>query len=1117
MTAAEFVVHLGLRDIRLSLDGNRLRCSAPKGALTEALRDELAARKTEVVAWLRSRSGGDGAGTSPLSGEGVADEPLSFSQQRLWFIDRFQPGGAAYNITGAMRIRGRLDVGALERSLGEVVRRHEPLRTVFATVDGQPVQVLQPYQSFSLTIVSVEPSGTNRDQDVKRLMVEEGRLPFDLAEGPLFRARLFRLAADEHVLQLSMHHIVADGWSLVVLCRELTALYEKCIDGLALELPALPLRYSDIARKQRERLSGPALEAHSAYWKSRLTPLPPVLELPADFPRPAIQTFNGAVESFIVPSAHVEVLQRLGRERGVTLFMTLFAAFSVILHRHTGQTDIAIGVPIANRTDVEAEAVIGLLVNTLVLRVDFTGDPSFDELLLRVRAVALDAYAHQDFPFERLVEMLQPARDMSHPVLAQVLFIFQNLPPQVLRLPGLTLSYPAIRTGTAKVDLTLEVVEQPEGLALYLEYNTDLFRADTIRRFAGHLERLLTSIATEPAQRVSRLPLLTDLEWRRITIDWNATEIAGTAGATISRLFQEQAERTPEAVAARFETQRLSYRELDRRVNRFAHHLRRYGVGPGVLVGILLERSLDMLVTVLAVMKAGGAYVPLDPAYPRDRLEFMVRDAELPVVVSSENLLDHIPLPAGTRALCVDRDAGAIAAEPDVAPAGGAGVDDLAYVIYTSGSTGRPKGVEILHRSLANVVAAFRMTLGAGPRDTLVSVTTLSFDIAGLELFLPLVTGAHLVIAGREVAADPVRLKELMADVRPTIMQATPATWRMLVESGWERGEGLRILCGGEALAPELAARLLATGASVWNAYGPTETTIWSTVHAVDTHGGPVPIGRAIANTQTYVLGANEEPVPIGVAGELYIGGVGVARGYRNRPELTAEKFVADRFSDRPGARLYRTGDVACWRPDGTLEYLGRVDHQVKVRGFRIEPGEIESVLASHPAVAQAVVTAREDGYGGARSLAAYVRLAAPMPPSHADLRAFLQERLPDYMVPSTFTVLEHFPLTPNGKVNRQQLPEADGRGRGSGRVFLAPRSGIERSLAEVWRDVLRLEEVGVADNFFDLGGHSLLLVQVQTRLRETLGHDLAIAEMFQYPTIGTLATHLERLEAVPS
>jgi len=1115
LTTDQFVAHLRSLGIKLSIDdGNLLRCRAPKGSLTPALRDELAERKAELLAWLHSTS--DPASNGSVEPPVLGHEPLSFAQERLWFIDRFQPGGAAYNITSAIRIRGALVVAALEDSLGELLQRHEPLRMTFVTVDGEPRQTVTPYARFRLPVLEVDlVSEHQRLAAIESLLVEEGRRPFNLAEGPVFRARLFRLAADDHLLQFTMHHIVADGWSLAIFSRELTTLYRQHVSGGDGGLPPLSLRYIEIARRQREWLRSPAFSEQGAFWKNRLTPAPPLLELPADYPRPALQTFNGAVERFLLPEASVERLQGVSREHGVTLFMTLFAAFNVVLHRYTGLTDIAVGVPIANRTDVETEAVIGLLVNTLVLRTDLSDDPSFGELLLRVRAESLDAYARQEFPFERLVEILKPPRDMSHSVLFQVMFIFQNLPSRAVTLQGLALTYPPIRTGTSKTDLTLEIVEGPEGLEMYVEYNTDLFKADTIRRFCRHLERLLEAVAGDTTLPISRIPILPAAEYRELVNDWNATDAPEAAKTTVPDLFEAQVARTPDAPAARFDSKRpLRYRELNGRVNRLAHHLRRHGAARDVLVGIFVERSLEMLIAVLAVMKTGAAYVPLDPAYPADRLEFMLEDAGISLVVTQAALRERLSIPARARVICLDRDRDAIELEDEDNPRNRSGIDDLVYVIYTSGSTGRPKGVQIAHRSLSNVLAEFRRTLEVVEGDVLVALTTLSFDIAGLELLLPLVSGAQVVVASREAAADPAKLMTLFTDSAATIVQATPTTWRMLLEAGWRHAKGLRILCGGEAFPPELAGPLLATGGSVWNVYGPTETTIWSTLHRVQKGDTPVPIGRPIANTRTYVLDANGEPVPIGVPGELYIGGAGVAKGYLNRPELTAERFVGNRVPGRADSRLYRTGDVARYRADGTLECLGRVDDQVKVRGFRIELGEIESVLASHPAIAHAVVTARED-LPGDRHLAAYFRRGDTVPPPGAELRAFLRKRLPEYMIPLTFTELEVLPMTPNGKVDRRRLPEPDRRRTGPPGSLIAPRTEIEGTIAQAWREVLRLNEVGVEDNFFDLGGHSLLLVQVQTRLRDTLGQEVPIVEMFQYPTIRTMASHVARQRTV--
>jgi amino acid adenylation domain-containing protein len=1103
MTIPELVAHLRRLDVRLQVDGDRLRLSAPKGVLSDELREQLSARKAEILTWLREHTGAE----ADASGR----EAMSFGQQRIWFMDQLSPGGFAYNITGGLRIEGPLDVPALERALGELIRRHEPLRTVFVAVDGQPVQVVQPEGEFRLPVVDLEGEpAASRDAERTRRMTEEGRRPFDLGRGPLFRAHLYRMGRAEHALQLTLHHIVADGWSLGVLAKEMTALYSAYATGAAVPPPP-PVRYADIVRQQRERLRGPGYEAQAAYWRERFTPPPPVLELPGDRPRPAVQTFDGSVETLEIPLALVESLRAFGREQGVTLFMVMLGALDVLLHRYTGVDDIAVGSPIANRTDVATEQVIGLFANTLVLRTDLSGEPTVRELLRRVRDTALGAYGAQDFPFERLVEMVQPVRDMSHSPIFQVMFLFQNLPFEPVELAGLTLSHLEIRTSTAKTDLTLEVWETRTGLQLSLEYNTDLFDAETIRRLGGHFHRLLVEFMADPERPVSALPLLGEEESRRLRTTWNATD-APIPERMLPALFEAEAARAPEATAVCYEEQSLTYRELNERANRLARRLEGLGVGRETLVGVLVERSLDMLVSVLAVMKAGGTYVPLDPAYPTDRLEFMLTDGKIGTLITESASVDRLALGPDVRIICLDRDVALVAGESGADAAHGPAPADLAYVIYTSGSTGRPKGVQIPHRALANLLAGFRAIVEPGPRDVLVAVTTLSFDIAGLELFLPLVTGGRVVIASREVAADPAKLMRLFTDAGATIVQATPATWRMLIEAGWQSAPGLRVLCGGEALPVDLAARLLATGALVWNVYGPTETTIWSTAHRVEEARGPIPIGRPIANTRVYVLDRHREPAPIGVPGELYIGGAGVARGYLARPELTDERFLPDRFVADPDARLYRTGDVVRYRADGAIEFLGRVDHQVKVRGFRIELGEIEAVLARHPAVAQAVVVAREDRPGD-RYLAAYLRPAGAVP-AIAELRAFLKEYLPDYMVPSTFTSLPSLPLTPNGKVDRKRLPEPEDRRAVSQAPFLAPRGRTEDAIAAAWREVLRLEQVGIDDNFFDLGGHSLLLVQVQAKLRSALGQDVPIVEMFQYPTIRTMAAHLSRAAA---
>jgi amino acid adenylation domain-containing protein len=974
------VERVGVQDNFFDLGGHSLLGTQVISRLAQAFHVELPLRRlfeTPTVAGLAEcievacRS--DRQPLPPLqraSREGSLS--LSFAQQRLWFLDRFEPGSPFYNIPAAARLTGELDVVALYRSLVEIVRRHETLRTTFHEVEGQPVQVIAPDLPVALSALDLSDLPTvERGAEVLRLARAEAQRPFDLSHGPLLRITLMKLAPGEHVVLLVMHHIVSDGWSMGVFYRELAALYQGFTTGKSAPLPALPVQYADYAEWQRDRLPGETLEKQLAYWKERLAGAPAALELPTDRPRPPVQTVRGATEPLLISKDLLARVKALCQSTGSTPFMVLLAAFQAVLSRYSGQEDFCIGTPIAGRTRPELEGLIGFFVNTLVLRTDLSGDPTFRELLARVRETALGAYAHQDLPFEMLVEALQPQRDLSRTPLFQVMFALQNTPLPSVDLPGLRFSPIEADSGTAKFDLSLFLAETEQGLAGNLEYNTDLFEAATVRRLLGHFQHLLDAAITDPAQRLSELPLLTQTERLQILGEWNATQTRCPKAQTVHRLFEFQAEQTPYAVALVFEGEDLTYRELNAKANRLAHSLRDLGVGPEVPVGICLERSVNMVVALLAVLKAGGAYIPLDPAYPSERLAFMLSDAGASLVLTQESLVARL---SGHEAvpICLDTDAQVIAQQSEENPFPMTGAEHLAYVIYTSGSTGRPKGVEITHASVVNFLTSMRRRPGLNNRDTLLAVTTLSFDIAALEILLPLSVGARVEIVRREVAQDGVRLAEKLAVSGATVMQATPATWRLLLEAGWSGSPGLKILCGGEPLAPELAQQLLARGSSVWNLYGPTETTIWSTLHQVDGRLGPVPIGRPIDNTEVYVVDGQGQAVPVGVQGELLIGGAGVARGYRRQPELTAEKFIRDPFSGRPEARLYRTGDLARWLRNGELECLGRVDHQVKIRGFRIEPGEIEAVLGQHPAIRQAAVLAREDTPGDKR-LVAYV------------------------------------------------------------------------------------------------------------------------------------------------
>ncbi|HEU4561408.1 MAG TPA: non-ribosomal peptide synthase/polyketide synthase [Longimicrobium sp.] len=1035
--------------------------------------------------------------------------PLSFAQERLWFIDRLEPGSATYNIPMARRLGGALNQAALERALGEIVRRHEALRTVFREVDGSPVQVIASFDGFVLPVEDLsELSEPDREAAVRRRAGEEARWPFDLSAGPLFRAALLRLGAEDHVLLLSMHHIVSDGWSMGVLFRELSALYEAYREGRESPLPELAVQYADYAVWQREQLAGEVLERQMAYWRERLTGAPELLDLPTDHPRPAVQTYRGAWVPVELSLDRVERLQRLGRSEGATLYMVLLGAFQVLLSKYGGGDDVVVGSPIAGRTRGEVEELIGFFVNTLVLRTDLSGDPSFREVLRRVREATLGAYEHQEVPFERLVAELQPERSLSHSPLFQVLFALQDAEARGGALPGLEVSRVGAAMEIAKFDLSLELAATPQGLRGGLNYSTDLFERGTALRMLGHLERVLEQVAAHADVRLSRLELLGEAERALVLEEWNRTETEYPADRCIHELFEVQAARTPGATAVVFGADSLTYAELNARANRLARHLAGLGAGPEARVGICVDRSAEMVVAMLAVLKCGAAYLPLDPSYPADRLAYMLEDSGAPLLVTQDSLRGLLPAD-GVRIVSVDEDAAAIAANSANAPRIPVDAANAAYVIYTSGSTGKPKGVQVTHRNVVNFFAGMDERVGGSVAGTWLAVTRISFDIHVLELLWTLARGFSVVVQpepdraqGGESLAEQIRRHAV------THLQCTPSLAAMMIaESGIGALSGLeRILLGGEALPLDLAGQITAVLPNgLVNMYGPTETTVWSATHAVEVVEGLIPIGRPIANTRLYVLNQRQEPAPIGVRGELYIGGPGVTRGYLGRPGLTAERFVPDAFSAQPGARLYRTGDRARWRAEGVLEYLGRLDQQVKVRGFRIEPGEIEAVLRRHPAVVECAVVARTAGAGDTR-LVAYVVGA----PGADALRAHVGRTLPEYMVPSAFVSLDALPLTPNGKLDRKALPAPDfalAEDR-----YAAPRTPVEEVLAGIWAEVLCLERVGVTESFFELGGHSLLATRVVSRVREVLAVELPLRALFEGPTVAELAVRVEEI-----
>jgi natural product biosynthesis luciferase-like monooxygenase protein/amino acid adenylation domain-containing protein/thioester reductase-like protein len=1037
--------------------------------------------------------------------------PLSFGQQRLWVLNHLEPDSPLYNEPIlAVRLNGSLDTKALEKTFNEIIQRHEILRTRFSLVEDQPVQVISPAGSFVLATTDLcELPGDERETKAHQIATEEAQRPFDFENGPLFRVTLLKLGEREHILLVARHHIIFDGWSAGILIYEITTLYQSFATGQPSPLPELPIQYADFAHWQRNWLQGPTLAAQLTYWQKQLGGSLPLLSLPSDRPRPPIQSFRGAIHSFAAPAALIKDLKALSRQRGVTLFMTLLAAFQLLLHRYTGQAEILVGTPIANRTRRELEGLIGFFANTLVMRTAINPGETFVQLLEHVREVALGAYANQDLPFEKLVEVLQPDRDLSHTPLFQVLFVFLNMPLQSIEVPNLTFEPIELDSGTAKFDLTVHFIETSGGMVGSVEYNTDLFDHSTIVRLLDHLNNLFAAIALDPDRPLYSFPLMDEAERKQVRLQGMAAATEYPGDLRVNDLFELQVQRSPDDVALVFNGEATSYAELEARSNMLANYLSLQGVGPEVLVGLCVERSPDMLVGVLGILKAGAAYLPLDPTLPRQRLAFMLRDAMPAILITQQSLREVFQTFTGP-ILCLDSDSELLQQQGGERPANlsRATADNLAYTIYTSGSTGTPKGVQITHRSVVNFLWSMQQQPGITSHDVLVAVTSLSFDIAVLELLLPLIAGAKVVIAGRSAVDDSAELAALLDRESATLLQATPATWRLLLEAGWHNGSSLKKLCGGESLPAELAKKLIETGGPLWNMYGPTETTIWSTIEHLDPTAGPVSIGRPIANTQVFVLDAQLQPVPPGVTGELYIGGAGVARGYYQSPDLTAQKFIADPFSGEPGARLYRTGDLARYLADGRLECLGRSDHQVKIRGHRVELTEIEKVLEQHEGVSEAAVLVREDFTSDKRLVAFFVPRSG-FEPDTTDLREHLEAHLPLYMVPNAFVMLDNFPLTPSGKVDRRALKLSETEALPSQREFVPPTTEMEKALAEVWSQVLGVEKIGIHDNFFELGGHSMSAIQAALKLRQA-GVTGSPQELFRYQTIASLAEKLE-------
>ncbi|NMO19519.1 non-ribosomal peptide synthetase, partial [Pyxidicoccus fallax] len=1027
--------------------------------------------------------------------------PVSFSQERMWLQERLEPGSAALSVPSAVRLSGELNVEALRRALQSLVDRHEALRTTFVEQDGRVLQHTVPSLEVALPVVDVHDGG---ETEAWRRLHADARQPFDLEKGPLLRAVLYRQTEREHLLLLNLHHIVSDGWTMGVLVRELGVLYPALAAGQPVALPPLPLQYADFAAWQRDFLRGETLDAQLGYWRQQLD-ADAVLELPCDRPRGADTSARGARHTVMMPPELLQSLKELARSEGRTLFTLLLAAWQALLSRYSGQDDVVVGSPVAGRNRAELEGLVGLFVNTVALRADLSGDPSFLELLGRVHEKVLGAFAHQDLPFEKLVESLRPERQLGVSPVFQVLFALQNAPLPPLHAPGLVMEAQPVDSGAAQVDLALLATELPQGLRAAVVYRTDLFDEATVARMLGHFQTLLEGLAAHPERRLSELPLMGEDEQRRVLREWNTTASDAPRESTLPEVFAQVVARHADKVAVEFGGAKLTYRQLDERSNQLAWHLRQRGVGADSRVALALERSLELIVSLVAILKAGGAYVPLDPAYPRERLAGMVEDTRPQALITTRALSTH--LPAEGLSTVVLEDA-ALDAEPAHAPPSTALPDSLAYVDFTSGSTGRPKGVGTTHRNVLRTLFGVDYA-HLGPDETLLQLAPIAFDASTLEVWGALLHGARLVV----MPPQPPSLEELeqvLRDTRVTTLWLTAGLFTQVVESRLSALRSVKqVLAGGDVVPPAHARRVLGElGIPLTNGYGPTETTVFAVCFRMTDPaqaGASVPIGRPIGGTRLYVLDEHGQPVPMGVPGELFIGGDGLARGYVGQPSLTAERFIPDRFSGIPGARLYRTGDRVRWRADGLLDFLGRADSQVKLRGFRIEPGEIEAALTAQPGVRQALVLVREDRPGDKR-LVAYV-VGAPDMQVEA-LRAALKQRLPDYMVPSAFVPLEALPLTPNGKVDRKALP-APTQGADAG-TFVAPRTPTEEKLATLWSEVLGVPRVGAEDNFFELGGHSLLATQVVSRIRASLGVELPLRELFRTPTVSALAARVD-------
>ncbi len=1104
MKIVEFLSYLNSLEIKLWLEAEKLKYQAPTGVMTTEIKQEIGNRKTEIIAFLKLAKISVHASESAITPVGRdGDLPLSFAQQRIWFLHQMDSQNPAYNESPTIRLTGSLNIEVLEQSLNAIIERHEILRTTFPMIDGKPIQKILPSLQINLLVVNLQDLPSNQ---IEEIIAQELQKPFDLTQAPLVRFTLLDLGQESYILVPVIHHIIIDGWSKGIFFKELSYFYQSFLSKTPVNLPQLPIQYADFAVWQRQWLQGEILENQLNYWQKQLADAPPLLELPTDQPRPSIPTFQGHTLNFQIDPDLTDKLKTLSQRSGVTLFMTLLATFTTLLFRYSHQEDILIGTPVANRNRQEIEPLMGFFVNTLVMRNSLQGNPTFWELLQQVRQSVLGAYANQDVPFEQVVDVLQIERSLSYNPLFQVMFALQNAPLGDLNLPGLKATSLAVENVRVKFDLSLVLEETETEKGTYLEgfweYSSDLFTAERITRLVGHFQTLLKGIVTNPQQQVGELPLLMEAEKQQLLVDWNQTESPYPKNKCIHQLFEEQVTKNPDAIAIIYEQESLSYQQLNQKANQLAHYLQSLGVKPDELVGICVERSPLFIIGILGILKAGAAYLPLDSNYPLERLIYMLQDSGLSVLLTQENVANNISFTA-IQTIKLDHDWPIISQQDTVNPISDVKPENLAYIIYTSGSTGKPKGVLIAHKGVCNLITQERQLFDIKPQSRILQFASFSFDASVSEIFMALLSGASLVMGNSDSLLPGENLLNLLKKQKITLTTLPPSALTVMPPEKLPHLQTLII--GGEASSAELLSKWC-QNYNLFNGYGPTESTVCTTFALIQSPEQKPFIGKPIGNLQVYILDPNLNPVPIGVNGELYIGGEGLAKGYLHQPTLTQSKFIANPFGNDSNSRLYKTGDIVRYSSDGNIEFINRIDNQVKIRGFRIELGEIEAVLTQHPQVRKGIVIVREDELGTKRLYAYIIPETTEL--TSGELRLFLQNKLPHYMLPAFLIFLEAFPLTTNGKIDRRALPEPEIKLDNTTNKVI-PSTEIEKTLADIWQTVLGLKQVSINDNFFELGGDSILAIQIIAKANQA-GLQITPNQLFSHQTISQLATVTE-------